>query len=30
MESHSKVFGHPAHTILITFPLGPAVYSGYL
>ena len=22
MESHSKVFGHPAHTILITFPLG--------
>ncbi len=22
MESHSKVFGHPAHTLLITFPLG--------
>lgn len=22
MESHSKVFGHPAHTILVTFPLG--------
>ena len=22
MESHSKIFGHPAHTILITFPLG--------
>ena len=22
MESHSKVFGHPAHTILIAFPLG--------
>ena len=22
MESHSKLFGHPAHTILITFPLG--------
>ncbi len=22
MESHSKIFGHPAHTILIAFPLG--------
>jgi len=22
MESKSKIFGHPAHTILITFPLG--------
>jgi len=22
MESHSKIFGHPAHTILVTFPLG--------
>lgn len=22
MESHSKLFGHPAHTILITVPLG--------
>ena len=22
MESRSKIFGHPAHTILITFPLG--------
>lgn len=22
MESHSKIFGHPAHTILIVFPLG--------
>ena len=22
MESHSKIFGHPAHTLLITFPLG--------
>ena len=22
MESHSKVFGHPAHTLLIAFPLG--------
>ncbi len=22
MESHSKIFGHPAHTLLIAFPLG--------
>jgi len=22
MESHSKIFGHPAHTILVAFPLG--------
>lgn len=22
MESKSKIFGHPAHTILIVFPLG--------
>ena len=22
MESHSKILGHPAHTILIVFPLG--------
>ena len=22
MESHSKIFGHPAHTVLVTFPLG--------
>ena len=22
MESRSKIFGHPAHTILIAFPLG--------
>ncbi len=22
MESHSKIFGHPGHTLLITFPLG--------
>ncbi len=22
MESHSKIFGHPGHTLLIAFPLG--------